>query len=226
MAQLQKIRQKELKANKEEIESIGYEENDRKQHRQPVITQVNEIASPSTAKNVSTSIKKHRPPTTTEMKSVSTKNEDDSRPVITKVSRAETTKSTKNLLKSEELQSPAGHHDFDLSPNDIDHDLADEPLSKSHPQIVRAPRRDSAVSIGKATLSKPKTGNITVSPASKNSNLDSSNGSAYPFLSSSKNLMSRSEIFDQDSLPTDEVPNGKYKKITISGNGNGNGNAK
>ncbi len=200
------------------------EENEQ---RQPTVirvahannTQLAKQPTSSTAAN-SVSMKKSMSMTTSEN---STAEEDEQRqPTVTRVARGLTTMSMKKNTPSTAANSTTFKKDVLSVTADSKFSQENEQNYGHRPQVIRIPRSESTMSLRKQISNKSvKNPNVNVFTTYNNSNLESSQVSSNPLQSSSVNLMSKSEIFDQEfHLDGNKVHGRDAKrrgKINISG---------
>ena len=163
------------------------------------------------------SIRKPAPSTTA--KTPAPNAEEEYRSAVSRVARTNTSASTRKQTMTTDPTSTNGNGEALSVSSHSAHSDENEQHRKHPPQIRRVPQAESAMSVKKQLSTKTnKSSNITTTQISKNSNPDSTNGSFHPFLSSSTNLMSKSEIFDQDFHLGDSSDQEKNRgKINISG---------
>jgi hypothetical protein len=135
---------------------------------------------------------------TTSKTSATEENEED-QPVVIRTAHPTTNMSMNKQTSSTGAMSTALKKEISLRRTKTSDVYENEQFNRREPQVIRIPRAESTMSLRRQILTTTgKNSNLDSSTIYKSSYLDSSQKSVNPLISSSSNIMTKSEIFDQD----------------------------
>jgi hypothetical protein len=198
------------------------------EQRQPTVIRVagannTQLAKQPTSCTAANSVvtKKQRSMTTSNTSAA--EDDEQHQPTVTRVARGVTTMSMKKHTPSTAANPTTLNKDVSSVTSDSKSSQENEQHYGYQPQVTRIPRSELSMSLRKQISNKSsKNSNVNVFTTYNNSNLESSQIS-NPLQSSSINLVSKSEIFDQEFYLDGNIVHGRDAKrrgtVNISGRG-------